>query len=188
MLFDQNAGDSGTLDLFLDRIISYTSLPNTLCKSTKALPIFVFPKRKSFFRSELIIKNIEVGINESVSSLAHSELESLINSDPKGLPEWLWCHGKWKVHSRVESRYQMLVKRKQILKNKKIERKTNFFVRMPNWLGDIIMSIPVLLAIRKGRPDVRFNLVCKKEFIPLLKNLLWGRITYAYLKNHGIIF
>ena len=101
VLFDQNAGDSGTLDLFLDRIISYTSLPNTLCKSTKALPIFVFPKRKSFFRSELIIKNIEVGINESVSSLAHSELESLINSDPKGLPEWFVVPRK--VESSLES-------------------------------------------------------------------------------------
>ena len=45
---------------------------------------------------------------------------------------------------------------------------------MPNWLGDIIMSIPVLLAIRKGRPDIRFNLVCKKEFIPLLKKFALG--------------
>ena len=174
VLFDQNAGDSGTLDLFLNRIVSYTSLPNSLTKSTNALPLFTFPKRKSFFSSDLIIEEMEIGNSESVSSVAHQKLASLIRNDQDGLPEWLWSHGKWKVHSRVESRYQMIVKRKHVIEGKKIERLTNFFVRMPNWLGDIVMAIPVLLAIRKGRPDVCFTIVCKAEYTGLLKKLNIG--------------
>ena len=174
LLFDQNAGDSGTLDLFLNRIVSYTSLPDTLVKSSKALPIFVFPKRVSFFKSELLIEDIAVDTNETVSSTVHKKLESLILADSNGLPEWLWSHGKWKVHARVESRYRMIVKRKHIIKDKKIERVTNFFVRLPNWLGDVVMAIPVLIAIREGRPDVRFTLVCKSEYVELLNKFNLG--------------
>ena len=174
LLFDQNAGDSGTLDLFLNRIISYTSLPDSLSRNTNALPVFVFPKRKSFFKAELFMEELVVGSDKFVSSLVHKKLESLIKEDPNGLPEWLWSHGKWKVHSRVESRYRMLVKRKHVLKNKKVERRTKFFIRMPNWLGDVIMAIPVLLAIRKGRPDVSFTIVCKSEYTDLLKKFDLG--------------
>ena len=36
------------------------------------------------------------------------------------------------------------------------------------------MAIPVLLAIRKGRPDVRFTLVAKTQFIPLLRKFELG--------------
>ena len=169
VLFDQNAGDTGTLDLFLGRLISYTSLPDSLCENAKADPVFIFLRRLSFFRSEIRIEGIKASSSESISTNAHKKLESLIQADPNGLPEWLWSHGKWKVHSRVESRYRMVVKRKHVIKNKKIERKTNFFIRMPNWLGDVVMAVPLLLAIRKGRPDVRFTIVCKAEYIELLR-------------------
>ena len=169
VLFDQNAGDTGTLDLFLGRLISYTSLPDSLCENAKADPVFIFLRRLSFFRSEIRIEGIKASSSESISTNAHKKLESLIQADPNGLPEWLWSHGKWKVHSRVESRYRMVVKRKHVIKNKKIERKTNFFIIMPNWLGDVVMAVPLLLAIRKGRPDVRFTIVCKAEYIELLR-------------------
>ena len=42
-------------------------------------------------------------------------LESILENDAKGCPEWLWSHGKWKIHARVESRYQLLNKRKQLI-------------------------------------------------------------------------
>ena len=66
-------------------------------------------------------------------------------------------------------KYQWIVKRQGLIANRSIERRTNFFVRMPNWLGDVIMALPVLIAIRQGRPDVRLALVCKKQFVPLFK-------------------
>ncbi len=123
-----------------------------------------------------------------VTAEAHQELEQAIHQDPNGLPEWLWSHGKWKIHSRVESRYRMLVKRKHIIKDKKIERVTNFFVRLPNWLGDVVMAIPVLIAIRKGRPDVRFTLVCKCEYIGLLRKFDLGEDFIALPERSFLYF
>ena len=174
VLFDQNAGDRGVLDLFFDRLVSYTTLPDSLVRSTGAKPVFIFPKRRKFFQSKLEIFEIPQGKASSVAAKAHRLLESILKDDDDGCPEWLWSHGKWKIHARVETRYQMLNKRRQFIIGKKLPRRTNFFVRMPNWLGDIVMAIPVLQAIRNGRPEVRFTLVCNKQYIPLLRKFDLG--------------
>ncbi len=187
LLFDQNAGDRGVLDLFLDRLVSYTPLPNSLQKATKASPVFVLPKRIGFFKTKLSLSSLSNEMDGGCAADAHLKLEKTIRNDPDGLPEWLWCHGKWKIHSRVESRYRMIVKRKHLLSEKKIARMTHFFVRMPNWLGDTIMAIPVLQAIRKGRPDVKFTLVCKSQFIPLLKKFSLGE-EFITLPEHSIFY
>jgi len=184
VLFDQNAGDRGVLDLFFDRLVSYTTLPDSLVRSTGAKPVFIFPKRRKFFQSNLEIFEILQGKKLSVSTKAHRLLESILKDDDDGCPEWLWSHGKWKIHARVESRYQLLNKRKQLIADKAFSRKTNFFIRMPNWLGDVVMAMPILLAIRNGRPDVRFTLVTKSQFIPLLKKFSLGE-DYLALPERG---
>ena len=185
VLFDQNAGDRGVLDLFFDRLVSYTTLPDSLIRSTGAKPVFIFPKRRKFFQSNLEIFEIPQGKELSVSTKAHRLLESILKDDDDGCPEWLWSHGKWKIHARVESRYQMLNKRKQLIIGRELSRRTNFFVRMPNWLGDVIMAIPVLMAIRKGRPDVRFTLLAKSQYIPLLRKFKMGE-DYLKLPAVGV--
>jgi len=185
VLFDQNAGDRGVLDLFFDRLISYTTLPDSLTRATGAKPIFAFPERISFFKTQLKLCEINVSKTQTISSKAHLALENIIKEDERGLPEWLWSHGKWKVHARVESRYQWVVKRKHVIQEKSVPRMTNFFIRMPNWLGDIIMAVPVIQAIRKGRPDVHFTLVCNQQYVPLLRRLSLGE-DFLSLPNKSI--
>ena len=184
VLFDQNAGDRGVLDLFFDRLVSYTTLPNSLIRNTGAEPVFIYPKRNRFFKSKLKIIELPKENETSVVAKSHQLLEAILKSDSDGCPEWLWSHGKWKIHARVESRYQMLNKRKQLIANKVLSRKTNFFIRMPNWLGDVVMAMPILLAIRNGRPDVRFTLVTRSQFIPLLKKFSLGE-DYLALPERG---
>ncbi len=187
LLFDQNAGDRGVLDLFLGRLVSYTPLPISLQKATKASPVFVLPQRIGFFKTKLSLSSLSNEMDGGCAADAHLKLEETIRSHADGFPEWLWCHGKWKIHSRVESRYRMIVKRKHLISKKKIARKTPFFVRMPNWLGDVIMAIPVLQAVRAGRPDVKFTLVCKSQFIPLLKKFSLGE-EFISLPEHSILY
>jgi lipopolysaccharide heptosyltransferase II len=50
-------------------------------------------------------------------------------------------------------------------------RKTRFWVRLPNWLGDVVMALPILRAIRAGRPDFEFTLIGKAAFKPLVDRL-----------------
>ena len=168
ILFDQNAGDRGVLDLFFDRLVSYTTLPDSLIRSTGAKPVFIFPKRRKFFQSNLEIFEIPQGKELSVSTKAHRLLESILKADDKGCPEWLWSHNKWNVLSRCKERFNMLSRKCNLTSNQlsKIIRNREFYVRMPNWLGDVIIR-----AMRVGRPDAKFTLVCKREFVSLLKSL-----------------
>jgi heptosyltransferase II len=169
ILFDQNAGDRGILGLFFDRLISYTNLPSLLCKSSGALPVLAFPRRASLFKTKIELTDIICKTPGDVSLRAHEMLEDRIINDPDGLPEWLWSHGKWKVQARPESRFKISIKRDHLIDRDNLPRKTSFCIRVPNWLGDLIMCLPLIEALRKGRPDARITLVSKAQFIPLLK-------------------
>ena len=101
---------------------------------------YLFSQRgESFFSPNLEIFEIPQRKELSVSTKAHRLLESILKDDDDGCPEWLWSHGKWKIHARVESRYQMLNKRKQLIIGESFQGEP--FRRMPNWLGDVIMAI-----------------------------------------------
>ncbi len=61
----------------------------------------------------------------------------------------------------------------------------NVVIRVPNWLGDIIMSIPAIKSLKKSNPEIKISVICKKgldeiftlleeveEIIPYEKNKL----------------
>lgn len=45
----------------------------------------------------------------------------------------------------------------------------NILVRMPNWIGDLVMATPVLSDLRKAFPNASITAMCKKPFCDLLK-------------------
>jgi lipopolysaccharide heptosyltransferase II len=45
------------------------------------------------------------------------------------------------------------------------------WVRMPNWLGDVVMAAPLVRALRASRPGAEVTLVAKPAFVPLLAGL-----------------
>jgi ADP-heptose:LPS heptosyltransferase len=49
-------------------------------------------------------------------------------------------------------------------------RRTRIWIRLPNWLGDVVMVLPLLRAIRVSRPDAEITLVAAKPFLPLLES------------------
>jgi heptosyltransferase-2 len=44
-------------------------------------------------------------------------------------------------------------------------------IRVPNWLGDLVLAIPVLRALRAARPEDHLSLLCPCHFSGLLKAL-----------------
>ena len=99
--------------------------------------------------------------------MAHDLLADQIKSHSRGFPEWLWSHSKWKIQYYPEVKFSLEAKRK--LFPKKLPRKLLFFVRMPNWLGDVMMAAPILLTMTRARPDARFVLICQPQFRELLE-------------------
>ena len=169
ILFDQNAGNQGTLSLFLDRVASVTTLPDLLQKATKARAVYVYPKRISFFRTEIELTELERP--HSIALDSHDTLADQITNHPNGFPEWLWSHSKWKTHYYPEERFNLHSKRSLISASNTQPVGTRMFIRMPNWLGDIMMSLPIIRAIRKARPDMRITLLCQSKYLGLLEML-----------------
>ena len=167
ILFDQNAGLQGCHSSFLNRFASISNLPGLWAKSTNAKVVFAFPKRISFFKCELELKEIN-GRLEDCHFEAHKILEKLI-LNREGLPEWLWSHERWKTQQNY--RFHLRHRHKRVNLESTIPKTTKFWVRMPNWLGDVVMTIPLIKAIRIGRPDAAITLIAKKEFEGVLTKL-----------------
>lgn len=170
VLFDQNAGIMGTGSVFLDRICSISPLPDLLGKTPELNCFYAFPKRLSFFQSQLEIRPISKKTN-GFAVAAHSLLAEDIMSCPDGMPEWLWSHGKWKTNDSPHEFFQLQDQKKLKLNFPVQVRKTKIWIRMPNWLGDIVMALPVIRAIRLGRPDAAIVLLCKKQYVDFLKSV-----------------
>ena len=43
------------------------------------------------------------------------------------------------------------------------------WIRMPNWLGDLVMALPLVRALRTEHPDLRLTLLAKPQFSGLLE-------------------
>ena len=169
LLFDQNAGLGGELSLFMDRLCSITPLPDIVLKGLDANLVIAIPIRQSFFRSKLEFYNFGLIEAGNISQLAHRKLESLIREHPEGFPEWLWSHGKWKTQDHPTKIFQLSSRRNNLPNKEKIPRKMKLWIRMPNWLGDIVMSIPLIKAVERGRPDAEISLLCQPQYKPFLE-------------------
>src|SRR5206468_8559743 len=42
-------------------------------------------------------------------------------------------------------------------------------IRSSNWLGDAVMSVPAVRAIKKGRPDAHVTILAPKKIAPMWK-------------------
>ncbi|MEM6278716.1 MAG: glycosyltransferase family 9 protein [Verrucomicrobiota bacterium] len=45
------------------------------------------------------------------------------------------------------------------------------WVRLPNWLGDVVMAVPLVRAMRASLPGAEFTLLAQSHFVPLLEQL-----------------
>lgn len=167
LLFDQHSGIQGCHSYFLNRFASMSTLPGLLTKAASATVVFTYPKRISFFKTSLQLTTLTCPPNETPFA-AHRKLEELIRSSD-GLPEWLWAHERWKTQQNFRFHLRHRHKRENLPLT--IPQTTRIFVRMPNWLGDVVMTFPLLDAIRRGRPDSSLTLLAKPAYEELLLNL-----------------
>jgi len=178
LLFDQGASKKGTTITFMDRIVSATDLPGLMVNRFKADAYLMLTERKSFWRAKLTLQEIPRGKSPSELTIhAHDALESYLRRDQSTAADWLWLHDRWDHFSSANKRFRMPNKRNQLALSNRIHdyetipRKTRFWVRLPNWLGDVVMALPILRAIRAGRPDFEFTLIGKAAFKPLVDRL-----------------
>lgn len=66
-------------------------------------------------------------------------------------------------------------------------RPKNMIVRMPNWLGDLVMATPVLADLRSHFPEARITAMCLSEQSPLLDHNPHINEVFRFHKPSGWI-
>jgi ADP-heptose:LPS heptosyltransferase/lauroyl/myristoyl acyltransferase len=175
VLFDQNAGLQGALTLLFDRVCATTELPGLMAEKFSARVYGIFPRRRAFWRVEIDVEQVpHDNRSESVTLGLNRWLESLLRSDDNLCASWLWAHDRWRNQDMPSRRFRLEAKRDLLAADLAARqltvppRRTRIWVRLPNWLGDVVMAVPLLRALRAGRPDAEITFVGKKQFLPLL--------------------
>lgn len=175
VLFDQNAGDQGALTLLFGRVCSTTELPGLLASKFGAKVFTFYPRRSAFWRVAFESEAIEYdGTAAGITIALNRWLEEALFDD-RLCASWLWAHDRWR-HQDVPSRRLRLESRRDLLSEElrareleALPRRTRIWIRLPNWLGDVMMTLPLLRALRTSRPDAEITLVAKTGFMPLLQ-------------------
>lgn len=177
VLFDQNAGEAGILTLLFDRLASSTELPGILQQHYRAHLVVSFFQRTGFWQGDLHCEPMPQPSDATeVTLLADQWLENRLKTDPAYCADWLWLHDRWKAHAH-QKRFHLRNKRNQLARamvfqgRDSLPRQTRIWLRMPNWLGDCVMALPLIAAIRDGRPDAHITLLAKPAFTALLEQL-----------------
>jgi ADP-heptose:LPS heptosyltransferase/lauroyl/myristoyl acyltransferase len=176
LLFDQNAGFQGALSTLFGRVCSTTELAGLLAEKFHARLYVIFPRRLAFWRVELdVARIVHDGTAAGMTIALNRWLESHLSSSDDACASWLWAHDRWRNQDiparrlRLEAKRNLLGSDLQSRGLAALPRKTRLWIRLPNWLGDVVMVLPLLRALRTSRPDAQITLLAQAPFCPLLE-------------------
>ena len=164
ILSDQHAGDHGLWTPFFGRLASTSPLPGLLCKRTGAalVPASVYTDGPGQWR--LVFHPAIDRPDDSVESLTAKTNEAIAGEIRRAPEDWFWVHNRWKT-----PRPNWLLrnyKRGLFLAESSPPRELKPFrilIRGSNWLGDSVISIPAVRAIKRGRPDAHVTLLAPEK-------------------------
>lgn len=183
VLFDQNAGQQGCLTLLLGRVCSTTELPGLLAAKFGADLRTFYPRRTAFWRVEFESDPVPSDGTAAGAILSLNRWFEVAMSDEGLCASWLWAHDRWKnqdipsMRLRLEAKRDLLAADLRARGAGRLPRNTRVWVRLPNWLGDVVMAAPLLRAVRESRPDAEITLLARPAFVPLLESLRLGDRT-----------
>ncbi len=177
VLFDQNAGLQGALTTLFGRVCSTTELPGLMAEKFSARVYGIYPRRHAFWRVEVDCTLVAHDNTTTGVTLALNRwLETLLTADDNLCASWLWSHDRWRNQDMPGKRFHLAAKRDLLPQDlaarslPTLPRRTRLFIRIPNWLGDVVMALPLLRALRTSRPDAEITLFAAPALLPLLRD------------------
>jgi heptosyltransferase-2 len=170
ILSDQHAGDQGLWVPLFGKLASTTSLPALLTKRTGAALLGTAIYTEGPGRWKMVFADRIDAAGDSVEAMT-AKANELIETQIRRAPEdGFWLHNRWKTPrpNFLLARYKRGV---YLPKNLPAQQLKPFriLIRSSNWLGDAVMSVPTVRAIKNGRPDAHVTILTPAKIAPMWK-------------------
>jgi lipopolysaccharide heptosyltransferase II len=176
ILSDQHAGDHGLWTPFFQRLASTSPLPGLLAKRTGAALVAASLYTDGPARWRMVFTSRFDAPNDSVQSLT-AKTNVVIEQQIRRAPEdWFWVHNRWKTpkpNLLLINYKRGLYVPPQTPGNEL--RPFRILIRASSWLGDSIISMPAVHAIKAGRPDAHITIVAPEKIAAVWK--LWPDVN-----------
>src|SRR5437899_3808844 len=172
VLSDQHAGDHGIWTPFFGRLASTSPLPALLAKRTRAALIAaaVYTTGPARWRMVFTERFDPPRADASVAALT-SRINEVIEQQIRFAPEdWFWVHNRWKTPQPnfLLAGYKRGVHLPPGVSTHDL-KPFRILIRSSNWLGDAVMSVPAVRAIKNGRPDAQVTISAPSKIAPMWK-------------------
>ena len=173
VLTDQHAGDQGLWVPFFGKLASTTPLPELLAKRTGAAVVNVGVLTEATARWRVVVDEPAVDpVKASIEMLTAESNRTIAAQIARAPEDWFWVHDRWKTPNPnfLLARYKrgVYLPRDMSASNLKPFR---ILVRSSNWLGDAVMSVPAVRAIKRGRPDAHVTVLTPAKLAPVWRLL-----------------
>jgi lipopolysaccharide heptosyltransferase II len=155
---------------FFRRLASTSPLPALLAKRTRAALIAagVYTIGRARWRMVFTERFDETGASVAVLT---SKINQVIEQQIRRAPDdWFWVHNRWKT---PEPNFLLAHYKRGIYLPPGISARDlkpfRILIRSSNWLGDAVMSMPAVRAIKNGRPDVHVTIAAPEKIAPMWK-------------------
>ncbi|MGA7274934.1 MAG: lipopolysaccharide heptosyltransferase II [Candidatus Udaeobacter sp.] len=170
VLSDQHAGDHGLWTPFFRRLASTSPLPALLARRTRAAVIAAGVYTIGPARWRMVFTE---RFDQPAASVAYltSRMNEIIEQQIRVSPEdWFWVHDRWKTPrpNFLLARYKRGVYLPPGISAHDL-KPFRILIRSSNWLGDAVMSVPTVRAIKNGRPDAQVTVASPANIAPMWK-------------------
>jgi heptosyltransferase-2 len=170
VLADQHAGDHGVWTPFFGRLASTSPLGPLLSKRTGAALVAAAVYTAGIGRWRIVITNRFDEPGAAVEALT-AKMNEIIERQIRDAPEdWFWVHNRWKTPNPnfLLTHYKRGIYLPPGCSPPDLQP-FHILVRASNWLGDSVMSIPAVRAIKNGRPDAQLSILAPANLAPIWK-------------------
>jgi heptosyltransferase II len=172
VLSDQHAGDHGLWTPFFGRLASTSPLAALLARRTRAAVIAAAVYTRQGARWRIVFTDRFDAPSDSVESLtakANDVIEKQIRRAPE---DWFWVHNRWKTPKPnfLLARYKRGVYLPSDISARNL-KPFRILIRSSKWLGDAVMSLPAIRAIKAGRPDAHITIAAPSKIASMWKLL-----------------
>jgi heptosyltransferase II len=170
VLSDQHAGDHGLWTPFFGRLASTSPLPALLAKRTRAAVIAAAVYTTGPARWRMVFSGRFDRPGASVADLT-SKINEIIEHQIRVAPnDWFWVHNRWKTPQPnfLLARYKRGTHLPAGVSPNDL-KPFRILIRSSNWLGDAVMSVPAVRAIKHSRPDAHVTIATPEKIAPMWK-------------------